>query len=502
MTLILFCFCGVLLIIISHRLMRANAVQARQESEERFRVMANAIPQLAWVAKSDGYIFWYNQRWYDYTGTTLDEMEGWGWQSVHDPKVLPKVLEQWKASIATGIPFDMIFPLRAADGQFRPFLTRVMPLKDPSGRVIQWFGTNTDITERKQAEETIHRQNAVLDVINRIFREALSGCTDEDLARNCLAAAEEVTGSKFGFIGEIGADGLLHDTAISDPGCEACAMYDKTGHRRPPGDFKIAGLYGWVLREGRPLLTNRPSEHPDSIGTPAGHPPLTAFLGVPLLENGKTIGMIVVANKEEGYSEHEQEALERLAPVIIEAFSHKRAREAVQKARDELEVRVEERTRDLQHTQEKLMEQSRTLEGFFTSTITPLVLLDRQFNFIRVNRAYAKACQKEIGEFPGHNHFEFYPHAENEAIFKKVVETKVPYQATAKPFSFPDPSRMGHHLLGLDPHPPSRHSRGSGVPCVLAGGCDRPGADRPTTQAGTKAGSTWHSLRRYRSRFQ
>jgi PAS domain-containing protein len=77
-------------------------------------------------------------------------MEGWGWQSVNDPEMLPKVLEQWRASIATGKPFDMVFPLRGGDGQFRPFLTRVMPMKDADGEVLQWFGTNTDITEHQR----------------------------------------------------------------------------------------------------------------------------------------------------------------------------------------------------------------------------------------------------------------------------------------------------------------------------------------------------------------
>jgi PAS domain S-box-containing protein len=137
---------------------RKRAEEALKDSEERFRTMGNAIPQLAWIAKSDGYIFWYNQRWYDYTGTTPEEMEGWGWQKVHDPEVLPQVLEQWRASIATGTPLDMVFPLRGGDGQFRQFLTRVMPMKDVQGQVIQWFGTNTDITERKRAEEEL-REN-------------------------------------------------------------------------------------------------------------------------------------------------------------------------------------------------------------------------------------------------------------------------------------------------------------------------------------------------------
>ena len=75
----------------------AERTAALRESEKRFRTMANAMPQLAWIARPDGHIFWYNQRWYEYTGTTPEQMEGWGWQSVHEPGQLPKVLERWKA---------------------------------------------------------------------------------------------------------------------------------------------------------------------------------------------------------------------------------------------------------------------------------------------------------------------------------------------------------------------------------------------------------------------
>ncbi len=141
---------------------RKRAEAALRESEERFQAMANGIPQLAWMAEADGSIFWYNERWYEYSGTTFEQMQGWGWQSVHDPDVLTKVLEGWKASIAGGKPFEMEFPLRGADGRFRVFLTRVMPVKDPQGRVVRWFGTNTDISERKKAEERLTGQAAEL----------------------------------------------------------------------------------------------------------------------------------------------------------------------------------------------------------------------------------------------------------------------------------------------------------------------------------------------------
>ncbi|HEX4086827.1 MAG TPA: PAS domain S-box protein [Chthoniobacteraceae bacterium] len=129
-------------------------------SEQRFRTMADAIPHLAWIANADGWIYWYNLRWYQYTGATPAEMEGWGWQSVHDPEKLPTVLSRWKESIATGEPFDMVVPLRGADGLYRPFLTRVIPLKDATGRVLQWIGTNTDISEQKRSEEALRASEA------------------------------------------------------------------------------------------------------------------------------------------------------------------------------------------------------------------------------------------------------------------------------------------------------------------------------------------------------
>jgi PAS domain S-box-containing protein len=141
---------------------RKRAEAALRESEERLQAVAHGIPQLAWMAEADGSIFWYNQRWYDYTGTTLEQMQGWGWQSVHRPEMLPTVLKGWKNAIATGQPFEMEFPLRAANGEFRTLLTRVMPVKGADGRVVRWFGTNTDISERKQAEEQLAGQAAEL----------------------------------------------------------------------------------------------------------------------------------------------------------------------------------------------------------------------------------------------------------------------------------------------------------------------------------------------------
>jgi PAS domain S-box-containing protein len=148
--------------------------EARHAHETHFREMADAFPQLAWTAHPDGFIHWYNRRWYEYTGTTPQDMEGWGWQSVHDPEALPHVLKKWQASIATGEPFEMVFPLRGVDGRFRSFLTRVHPRKDAEGRVTQWFGNNIDVEELRRAEEALHERQAEIEILNNRLRRAMT----------------------------------------------------------------------------------------------------------------------------------------------------------------------------------------------------------------------------------------------------------------------------------------------------------------------------------------
>jgi PAS domain S-box-containing protein len=113
------------------------------------------MPNLAWIAHPDGFIYWYNKRWYEYTGTTLKEMEGWGWQKLHDTKELDNVLKNWKLSLATGDPFEMTFPLKGSNGKFKPFLTRIVPLKDASGKIHHWFGTCTDVSDLSEAKEAL-----------------------------------------------------------------------------------------------------------------------------------------------------------------------------------------------------------------------------------------------------------------------------------------------------------------------------------------------------------
>ena len=136
---------------------RAN--QALRDSEEQLRLLANTIPQMAWIADPDGSIHWFNDRWYEYTGGTAAQMEGWLWTSVHDPERVAEMMTEWKRSLATGLPFESTFSLRSAGGEYRSFVTRVAPLRESAGNLVQWFGTNTDVTALELAQHELRTAN-------------------------------------------------------------------------------------------------------------------------------------------------------------------------------------------------------------------------------------------------------------------------------------------------------------------------------------------------------
>jgi len=141
-----------------------EARDALQASEERFRTLADNISQLAWMADASGWIFWYNRRWFEYTGTTLEQMQGWGWEQVHHPDHLSSVVRRWRQALEKGEPWEDTFPLRGRDGRFRWFLSRAVPIRDAHGRILRWFGTNTDVTEQRAVHEELRRMKDELEV--------------------------------------------------------------------------------------------------------------------------------------------------------------------------------------------------------------------------------------------------------------------------------------------------------------------------------------------------
>jgi PAS domain S-box-containing protein len=130
------------------------AEDALRDSEERFRTMADNISQLAWTCDQLGEVTWYNQRWLEYTGLSFEQMRDWGWRQVHHPDHADRVVAGVKRSRESGEPWEDTFPLRGVDGNYRWFLSRAVPVRNAAGEIVRWFGTNTDITEQRKADET------------------------------------------------------------------------------------------------------------------------------------------------------------------------------------------------------------------------------------------------------------------------------------------------------------------------------------------------------------
>jgi PAS domain S-box-containing protein len=151
---------------------RKQAETALRSREAQFRTLADNIAQFAWMADESGSIFWYNKRWFDYTGTRLEEMRGWGWNKVHHPDHGERVLEKFRRSIETGEIWEDTFPLRGKDGRYRWFLSRAVPIHDESGKIVRWFGSNTDVTEQRLLSEASKELSGFLDLEGAFFAVA------------------------------------------------------------------------------------------------------------------------------------------------------------------------------------------------------------------------------------------------------------------------------------------------------------------------------------------
>ena len=167
-------------IIISHAEAQehARAEEDLRQSEERFYALANSISQLAWICDKLGNVIWYNQRWLDYTGLSFEAMKGWDWSKVQHPDHRERVVARVKLSAETGEPWEDTFPLRGKDGSYRWFLSRAVPIRDASGAIIRWFGTNTDVTELRDAQQTLldsdRRKNEFLAMLAHELRNPLA----------------------------------------------------------------------------------------------------------------------------------------------------------------------------------------------------------------------------------------------------------------------------------------------------------------------------------------
>jgi signal transduction histidine kinase len=219
------------------------------------------------------------------------------------------------------------------------------------GKILMQLRTGHDMGDTQAAaaepdvtqlgNEQTRRQIALLTSIIRIFRETAECETEEEVAQICLRVAEELTGSKIGFIGELNPQGLFDTTTLSQAGWEACTVPRPEAYallKSMPG----RGINRLGLRENTSWIINDPATHPDSVEKPVGHPPLTSFLGVPLRFVGGIVGMIALANKEAGYTLNDQQDVEALSVAFVEALNRRRAEKKIHELNEELERHVQQ----------------------------------------------------------------------------------------------------------------------------------------------------------------
>jgi PAS domain S-box-containing protein len=318
-----------------------SAKQLQNRAAE-YDALANSIPALTWMANPDGWIFWYNARWYEYTGTKPEDMEGWGWKRVHDPAVLPEVLEKWTAAISSGQPFEMTFPLKGADGRFRPFLTRVVPVRSDRGEVVRWFGTNTDVSPEYAARMAAERATVRIRRLQDLTSVLASARTLDRVASIVVQQATEATGAVTGMLtmlDDSASEGVLLDETGFTPELRVNYSRFPLSREAPSAECLRTGVAIFVeTREGPSgLLARWPSlsEVWDTVGR-------SALAALPLYVDNRVRGAITFTYAEpQAFAEDDRGFLFALAAQAAQAIERVEAFAAERRERGRSESIME-----------------------------------------------------------------------------------------------------------------------------------------------------------------
>jgi PAS domain S-box-containing protein len=233
---------------------RKRAEEALKASERELRSIIDTVPTLAWSASPDGSADFLNRRWLDYTGLSHEEAQGWGWETAIHLDDVKQLLENWQAALASGEPVEAEARMRRFDGAYRWFLFRANPLRDESGKIVKWYGTNADIEDRKRVEEGLRASELswrqIVDNIPGLVATMGARGEVEFLNRQTLAyfgrRSEDL--KNWAFIGAVHPDDLPGVIEARRKSIEAGEIYD-VEHRCRRAD----GVYRWFQVRGLPV---------------------------------------------------------------------------------------------------------------------------------------------------------------------------------------------------------------------------------------------------------
>jgi PAS domain S-box-containing protein len=235
---------------------RKQAENALRANERNLIQIINTIPMLAWSTLPDGYVDFINQRWLDFTGLSAEQAGGFGWSVAVHPDDAQELVEYWQTALASGTGIDVEARLRRFDGQYRWFLFRADPLRDESGAIVKWYGTNTDIDGRKRAEEALRMRELNLLQITETIPEMLWSASPEGAIDYCNGRLLDYTGFSSEQIMSDSWMNLLHPDDV-EPTAEVWKSCVESGtpYRVEVRTFHAAdNTYRWCVASALPLL--------------------------------------------------------------------------------------------------------------------------------------------------------------------------------------------------------------------------------------------------------
>lgn len=295
--------------------------------------MVENLPEPAWIANSRGRLIWGNRRWREYIGATLEEIGKSDWSVIHDPTFLPEVTKRWMHALATGEPVEMAFPLKGVDGSFRLFLTRATPLRDGAGKITNWFGVNTDISDREANTAQLNTQKRLLETLNRTAANIAAELNLERLLQMVTDVAVEITGAEFG---------AFFYNVVTEQG-DAWQLYTISGVPRenftkfplPRETAVFAPTFqgAGIVRSGDITLDPRYGRNAPHKGMPEGHLPVRSYLAAPVMSrSGEALGSLLLGNSKPGvFTEHHEQLIVGVAAQAAIAIDNSRLYEKAQR---------------------------------------------------------------------------------------------------------------------------------------------------------------------------